>query len=267
MLSELRHRDALLFWTGAFMLLLLLVATLISISDARQILGLNPWIKPMKFMTSITIFLWSVAWYMPHTEPPAAHVVSGFSRIDKRQIVRWTIATAMVVEILAIVLQSARGTTSHFNHATAFDNTIFNIMGMGVLFNTLAMALFLWIVRRDTPPSRAGYIWGIRLGVAMFLLASLQGTLIVGNDAHSVPGPDGGPGVPFVNWSTTQGDLRVAHFFGMHALQALPLLGFVLDRARLPMARNVVVAAGILWLAITGGLLMMALQGRPLLAL
>lgn len=256
MLSELRHRDSLLFWTGGLMLLLLVLATLVSISDTRQILGLSPWIKPMKFMISITIFLWSVAWFMPETEP----------RPLARAIVRWTIASAMTVEILMIVMQSARGTTSHFNHATAFDDMIFSIMGLGVVFNTLAMALFLWIVRRDTPPSRAGYIWGIRLGVAMFLLASLQGTVIVGNDAHSVPGPDGGPGLPFVNWSTTQGDLRVAHFFGMHALQALPLLGFLLDQARLPIARNVVVVTGILWLAITGGLLMMALRGRPLIA-
>jgi hypothetical protein len=257
MLSELRHRDPLLFWTGGLMLLLLVLATLVSISDTRQILGLSPWIKPMKFMISITIFLWSVAWFMPQTEP----------RPLARAIVRWTIASAMTVEILMIVMQSARGTTSHFNHATAFDDMIFSIMGLGVVFNTMAMALFLWIVRRDTPPSRAGFIWGIRLGVAMFLLASLQGTIIVGNDAHSVPGPDGGPGLPFVNWSTTQGDLRVAHFFGMHALQALPLLGFWLDRARLPFARNVVVVTGILWLAITGGLLMMALRGRPLIAL
>ena len=256
MLSELRHRDPLLFWTGGLMLLLLVLATLVSISDTRQILGLSPWIKPMKFMTSITIFLWSVAWFMPQTEP----------RPLARAIVRWTIASAMTVEILMIAMQSARGTTSHFNHATVFDDMIFSIMGLGVVFNTLAMALFLWIVRRDTPSLRAGYIWGIRLGVAMFLLASLQGTIIVGNDAHSVPGPDGGPGLPFVNWSTTQGDLRVAHFFGMHALQALPLLGFLLDRARLPIARNVVVVTGILWLAITGGLLMMALQGRPLIA-
>ena len=69
MIGELRHRDPLLFWTGALMLLMLLVVTLISIGDTRQILGLNPWIKPMKFMTSITIFLWTVAWFMPDTQP------------------------------------------------------------------------------------------------------------------------------------------------------------------------------------------------------
>jgi len=256
-ISELRHRDSLLFWTGASMLLMLLVVTLISIGDTRQILGLNPWIKPMKFMTSIAIFLWTVAWFMPDTEPkPLA-----------RALVRWTIATAMTIEIICIVMQAARGTTSHFNSRSAFDGMVFSIMGMGVVFNTLAMTLFLFIIRRDTPASRAGYLWGVRLGVAMFLLASLQGTLIVGNNAHSYPGPDGGPGLPFVNWSTDQGDLRVAHFFGMHAMQALPLLGFMLDRTRVAAARNVVVAVGILWLALTGGLLFMALNGRPFLAL
>ena len=88
MIGELRHRDPLLFWSGALMLLMLLLVTLISISDTRQILGLNPWIKPMKFMTSITIFLWTVAWFMPDTEP----------RPIARSVVRWTIATAMTVE-------------------------------------------------------------------------------------------------------------------------------------------------------------------------
>ena len=265
MIGELRHRDPLLFWSGALMLLMLLLVTLISISDTRQILGLNPWIKPMKFMTSITIFLWTVAWFMPETQPkPLA-----------RAMVRWTIVIAMLTEIAIITMQAGRGTISHFNAETAFDNILFGIMGLGVVFNTAAMMLFLWIVRRDTPPARAGYLWGIRLGVLMFLVASYQGTLIVGNNAHTVGAPDGGPGLPFVNWSTEYGDLRVAHFFGMHAMQALPLLGFFLDRLTRARgvgpsgspARNVVIAVGILWLAVTGGLLYIALQGRPLLAL
>ena len=257
MIRELHHRDPLLFFTGAFMLLLLVVSTLLSISDTRVILGLNPWIKPMKFMLSITIFLWTVAWFMPETEP----------RPRSRAVVRWTIAIAMTVEIVMIVLQSWRGVTSHFNHDTAFDDAIFSIMGMGVVFNTSAMLLFLWIIRRDTPPIRAGYIWGIRLGVAMFLLASLQGAVIVANDAHTVGAPDGGPGLPFVNWSTAYGDLRIAHFFGMHAMQALPLLGFMLDKTRTGAARNVVFAVSIVWLVVTAGLLYIAMQGRPLIAM
>lgn len=258
-MTELRHRDPLLFWTGAAMLLALVVVTLISISDTRLILGLNPWIKPMKFLTSITIFLWTVAWFMPET------------RSSKRALVRWTIAVAMTVEIICIIMQSARGTTSHFNVQSAFDMIVFNVMGITIFVNTLAMILFLAIVRRDTPPHRAGYIWGIRLGVAIFLLASFEGALIVSNNAHTVGAADGGPGLPFVNWSTRNGDLRIAHFFGMHAMQALPLLGFLLDRAygfsTSTMPRNIIIAVSATWLAIMGGLLMIALQGKPLLTL
>ena len=155
MTLELRHRDPLLFWTGAAMMLTFVVVTLISISDTRLILGLNPWIKPMKFLTSITIFLWTVAWFMPETSPGGR----------PRNIVRWTISSAMVIEIACIILQSARGTTSHFNNATPFDASIFGVMGVTIVVNTVAMVVFLSIIRRDTPPQRAGYIWGIRLGV------------------------------------------------------------------------------------------------------
>ena len=258
--NELRHRDSLLFWIGSAMLLALVVVLLISIGDSRLILGINPWIKPAKFLVSVTIFLWTVAWFMPETTGPADGA-SGFSRIDKRQVVRWIIGPAMIIEMICVITQAARGTTSHFNVATAFDAAIFNIMGMTIFINTIAMAVFLAIVRRDTPAHRAGYLWGIRLGVLIFLMASAEGALIVVNNAHTVGAPDGGPGLPFVNWSTKYGDLRVAHFFGMHAMQMLPLVGFLAN------SRNLVVATSILWVAAMGGLLLMALNGQPLLEL
>ena len=258
MFSELRHRDPLLFWIGAAMMLTFIVCALLSIGDQRLILGINPWIKPMKFLISVTIFLWTVAWFMPETRSSGA---SGLSRT-----VRWIIGPAMIIEMVCIILQAARGVTSHYNHATVFDDLIFSVMGMTILVNTIAMTIFLWSIRRDTPPQRAGYIWGIRAGVAIFLLASLEGVVLVTNGAHTVGAPDGGPGLPFVNWSTGYGDLRVAHFFGMHALQALPLLGFFLDKAKVP-ARNLVIAVSIIWLAVMSGLLTIALQGRPLLSL
>lgn len=264
-MTELRARDAVLFWTGVLMLLGLVVATLLSISDQRLILGINPWIKPMKFFVSVTIFLWTTAWFMPETEPD----------LVKRALVRWTIAGAMLIENALIVTQAARGTTSHFNAATAFDLAVFNTMGIVITVSTIAMMVFWWIIRRDTPPARAGYLWGVRLGVGLFIVASWLGFTMVANNGHAVPGPDGGRGLPFVNWSVESGDLRTAHFFGMHAMQALPLLGFLLDRTLganqpssfVPTARNVVITAGILWFVITGVLLGIALLGRPVMAL
>ena len=34
--------------------------------------------------------------------------------------------------------------------------------------------------------------------------------------------------MPITDWSTVGGDLRIPHFVGMHALQALPLLAMLL---------------------------------------
>ncbi len=255
-LRELHRRDRALSAAGWLMAAGLVAAVGLSLVDTRTILGINPWIKPMKFFASLTFFLWTMAWFMPETEARLA---------TRLAVARWTFIGAMVGEIVLIVLQAARGTTSHFNHATPLDAAIFNAMGFMIVANTIAVALFARSLRPATDHTRAGYLLGIRLGLWVFIAGSLIGFVMVSNNSHAVPGPDGGPGLPFVNWSTTMGDVRIAHFIGLHALQVLPLVGFVTDRVR-PAAtsRRLVSALGVLWTGVVAAALWLALAGVPL---
>jgi len=88
--------------------------------------------------------------------------------------------------------------------------------------------------------------------------------------AHTVGGPDGGPGLPGTKWSTEHGDLRVPHFLGLHAMQALPAISLLLMRTRRRMsvedrARLVRVAGGS-YATLTALLLRQALRGQSVVA-
>jgi hypothetical protein len=86
--------------------------------------------------------------------------------------------------------------------------------------------------------------------------------------AHTVGAVDGGPGLPGTGWSVEHGDLRVAHFIGLHAFQALPLMALLIRRRGWPavaQARAIIVAA-LSYAMLFCLLLWQALRGQSLIS-
>ncbi len=193
--------------------------------DDRTITGVPAWLKPAKFAISIAIYCATLAWFLT--------LVDGHRRLVRT--VAWVTGVALALELVLITIQVVRGTNSHFNTAVGIDSTIFSVMGgLVALVFLAALVVGALLVRQKALPAVLGT--GIRGGVGVAALGMAAAVLMLVNTeynpggGHTVGAPDGGPGLWLTGWSTSNGDLRVAHFVGLHALQMLPLLAWLLRR-------------------------------------
>jgi len=135
----------------------------------------------------------------------------------------------MSYELIVISWQASNGRLSHFNISTPLYSMLFNIMGGAITVLTVWTAYidYLFFKKKDFN-LKPSYIWGIRIGILFFIIFSLEGDVMAALLRHTIGELDGGPGLPFLNWSRQHGDLRVSHFFGIHSLQIIPLTGYYL---------------------------------------
>lgn len=245
--------------------------------DDRVVSGSPIWSKPFKFAISFVPYTLTLAWML--------------TLLTRGRRIGWWAGTVVTLaclgEMAIITAQVIRGKRSHFNYETPFDEMLYSAMAGTVLTlwaGTLVIALLLFGARIADRASA----WAVRSGVFLALVGAGFGFLMTrptpeqraaGNldttdviGAHSVGVPDGGPSMPLTGWSTTGGDLRIPHFVGMHALQALPLFLLALTvlapriaRLRGPLVRLrlVLVAAGA-YAATVALLTWQALRGQPL---
>ena len=98
-------------------------------------------------------------------------------------------------------------------------------MGTGAMLLTATQPWLAWLIWRHGDRGVApAYRLAVLLGLVLtFVLGASVGMLLGGGQ------PASGVGLPVVGWSRSMGDLRVAHFVGIHAGQVLPLAGFALS--------------------------------------
>jgi hypothetical protein len=248
------HRG--LFAFAVAMAVLTPVLAVLAVVDDRVLLGAPLWFKPLKFAISLALYAATLAWML------------GQLRERTMQRTAWIVTAAAAIEMAVIVGQAAVGNRSHYNMDTPLSAALWSVMGVTIVvlwLATLAVALrFLREPGRDRVATTA-----IRLGLVVALIGLAEGFLMATAATHTVGAPDGGPGLPLLGWSTVGGDLRIAHFIGMHALQGLPLfaaaltVGHRLDEVT--RVRLVQIAAAV-WTGLVVLLTWQALRAQPLLA-
>lgn len=253
-----RQADRRLLAIAGALLALVPPTVIAALLDDRMLDGENVWLKPLKFELALAIYAATLAMMVPLAGARAA--ASGGARWLARLF-----AIGAGVEMSWIIFQAARGTRSHFNETTPIEGAMYSVMGVlavVLVVAPLVLAPSAW--RERTGGLRAGILAGLALNL---LLGGTIGSMLAEPEYEFIGGaatPEGG--LPFLGWLTTGGDLRIAHFLGLHALQAMVVAGIVASSWRPRTGTVAVLLFAAAWTAATGWIVALALRGVGVMA-
>jgi len=253
---RLWRREPRLVAFAALMLACMLPSALGLALDERTLREVSVWVKPLKFMASTAMLALTTAWF-------AALLPEAVRRGRAFAALVWTVIATAGFEVAYITLQAALGEASHYNVGSAFHAAMYSLMGTAAVVLTATQPWLAWMIwRHGRPGVLPAYRLAVLIGLVLtFALGASAGIMLGGGS----PAP--GPGLPVLGWSRVAGDLRVAHFVGIHTAQVLPLIGFLLATWRPRAALAGVWLAAAAWTALWAAVLLQALAGRPLIGL
>ncbi|MAK61541.1 MAG: hypothetical protein CMK09_11215 [Ponticaulis sp.] len=197
-----------------------------SFIDPRQVLGQNVWVKPTKFAVALSVYLGSLAYF--------ARWLPDRLRINViYRAYSICIVAAVIAEFVWITGAAAYATQSHFNSELPFLVRLYPWMGILAIFLTSASIFYGLQIAFNIGPGMAP---AERVALSGGLILTFVSTVLVAgylssNGGHHVGLTGSGAlTVPVLGWSREVGDLRVAHFFATHAMQAVPIIRVALQR-------------------------------------
>jgi hypothetical protein len=259
-LSTVKKSSPILYWVVIIHFIFTIICLIGLAIDDRTLMGINVWIKPLKFSISGGIYILTLG-FLTTLYP--------FSK-RKKSIITNIVALTLLIEIAIIIYQGARGVQSHYNISNPFDGILFAAMGILIAINVIIMVLFIFETVRLKLDTSKTVQWAILLGWIIVVVGSWVGGQMISQMGHNVGVADGGAGLPLVNWSTIAGDLRIAHFFGLHAIQVIPLFALWVSKKWNASTRNqllIVTIFGLLYAGWIGYTFYQAKQGIALIQL
>ena len=248
--------------------------------DPRLVLGQSTWAKLTKFSLSLLIYAPTMLWM--------------FSYVTRRKrlmgFVLNAIAVILFTEMVMILFQGARAEAMHFNISTPLNTALWGLMSFTItLFYVISFVGFGVLALQKL--TDAPFAWSLRLGMVLMLVGfglgylmttpqpDQQAVIAAGQQptrigGHTVGAPDGGEGLALLGWSTNHGDLRIAHFVGIHGLQVLAFVGwYLLRRSQQPGNRlttghrmTLVWGSFVAYLGLVALVTWQALRGQSLIA-
>ncbi len=213
----LKEKNEILFWVSLAHTVAAVLLIWPAIFSDTLVQNVNAWHKPLKFLLSSLLFLWTMTLYTGYIEQDNS--VRFYSIF---------ISILFVFENIYITWMASRGEMSHFNQSTPTTQMMFGLMGIAATLIAVSTFVLSFKFFSISPVLLSSPMkWSIILGMWLFALFAMEGLVMGSRLSHTVGAPDGGSGIPFLNWSKKNGDLRIAHFIGMHALQMVPLLSLL----------------------------------------
>ncbi|MEM6749484.1 MAG: hypothetical protein AAF612_03345 [Planctomycetota bacterium] len=252
-----KRMDRTLRIAGLALLALAPATMALALVDDRVLDGSPIWHKPLKFQVSVAIFLLTLACMTPLAGRRFRRSAWGRGAV-------WIAITTGVFEVVWITMQAGLGARSHYNTDSTFGSAMYSVMGVAAVALSLTpvVTAIAIVTRRRTGPRFAIIKWGLVLGVLVSLVGTAGVGIMLGGSPDHYPQTSEtlGERLPLIGWSTTGGDLRIAHFVGMHAMQGLFVLALLLAWRSVPAARACLVVIALGWLGATAALARLAVN-------
>ena len=256
--GALRARQPQLAAAATMALAALVPVLLALLLETRTVNGINVWVKPAKFLLSFVVYYATLAWAQGFLAPAT----------QRGRAARAVVGIALVAgggEMLWLLLAAAAGVPSHYNPALVW-RIAYAAAGVGATALIAAVLVQGVLIARERavvidPALRAGLVAG---AVVAFGATLVTAGYLSAHPGHWVGGVanDAG-GLPLLGWSRSGGDLRVAHFFALHAQQTLPLAGLLFAATGWRARRTAAIVASVAYMALIAFTFMQALGGRP----
>lgn len=258
LLDTVKEESPVIYWTVLLNAVFIPICLFGLAFDDRMVMGVNAWIKPLKFAISGGIFTFTVGYLF------SIYPYSSRKKTIIGHIVGWT----LLVDVGIISYQASRGVQSHYNMNSLLDGILYSAMGIFIMMNVVIMILFLVDTIRLKLNTTKTIQIALFMGWIIVILGSWVGGQMISQLSHNVGVNDGGAGLPLVNWSTKGGDLRIAHFFGLHGIQVIPLIALWFQNKFGATSKKTLIFTivfGILYAAWIGFTFYQAKQGIPLI--